>query len=112
MYFEMYFKRTQVARMVAMVMTLTLLLGNRGRHYMAPQGQDRYVVEVKQGYSKRPKVSTYSSYTELQRCQLTFAGVERFFLMLGKMLRKDKPFLLGNVEKYLCTYIFHKIFFR
>ena len=43
-------------------------------------------------------------YAELQRCQPTTAAVERSLSMLGKLLRKDRPFSLENVEKYLCLY--------
>ncbi len=43
-------------------------------------------------------------YAELQCCQPTSASVERSFSMLGKLLRKDRPFSEVNVEKYLCVY--------
>ena len=35
--------------------------------------------------------------------QPTSAAVKQS-LILGKLLHKDRPFLLGNVEKYLCLY--------
>ena len=40
-------------------------------------------------------------YAELQCCQPTTAAVERSFSILRKLLRKDRNFLSGNVEKYL-----------
>ena len=43
-------------------------------------------------------------YAELQCYQPTTAAVERSFSMLGKLLFKDRPFSLENVEKYLCLY--------
>ena len=43
-------------------------------------------------------------YAELQCCQPTTAAVEQSFSMLGKLLCKDRPFSLENVEKYLCLY--------
>lgn len=43
-------------------------------------------------------------YADLQRCQPTSAPVERSFSMLNNLLRKDRPFLPENVEKYLCLY--------
>ena len=43
-------------------------------------------------------------YAELQCCQPTSASVERSFSMLGKLLRKDRPFLSVNVNKYLSVY--------
>ena len=42
-------------------------------------------------------------YSELQCCQPTTAAVERSFSMLGKLLRKDRPFSLENVGKILCV---------
>ena len=41
---------------------------------------------------------------ELQCCPPTTVAVERSFSMLRKLLCKDRPFSLGNVEKYLCLY--------
>ena len=41
---------------------------------------------------------------ELQCCQSTTVAVERSFSMLGKLLCKDRPFSLENVEKYLYLY--------
>ena len=43
-------------------------------------------------------------YAEIQCCQPTSAAVERSFSMLSKLLRKDRPFLPENVQKYLCLY--------
>ena len=43
-------------------------------------------------------------FAELQCCQPTSSAVERSFSMLGKILRKDRPFLPENVSKYLCLY--------
>ena len=43
-------------------------------------------------------------YAEIQCCHPTSAAVERSFSMLGKLLRKDRPFLPENVQKYLCLY--------
>ena len=43
-------------------------------------------------------------YAELQCCQPTSTAVERSFSMLGKLMRKDRPFLQDNVEKYLSLY--------
>ena len=40
-------------------------------------------------------------YAELQCYQPTTAAVERSFSMLGKLLFKDRPFSLENVEKIL-----------
>ena len=42
-----------------------------------------------------------SLYAELQCCQPTTSAVERFFSILGKLLRKDRQFVIENVEKYL-----------
>ena len=43
-------------------------------------------------------------YADLQRCQPTSAAVERSFSVLNNVLRKDRPFLPENVEKYLRLY--------
>ena len=43
-------------------------------------------------------------YTELQCCQLTTAAVKWSFLMLGKLLYKDRQFSMENIDKYLCLY--------
>ena len=42
-----------------------------------------------------------SLYAELQCCQPTSASVERSFSVLARLLRKDRPFLPSNAEKYL-----------
>lgn len=46
--------------------------------------------------SKKANLSP-AVYAELQCCQPTSAAVERSFSMLGKLLRKDRSFLPGNV---------------
>ena len=45
-----------------------------------------------------------ATYAQIQNCQPTSASVERSFSMLRKLLRKDRPFLPENVEKYLSFY--------
>ena len=42
-----------------------------------------------------------SNYIALQSCQSTFASVEQSFLMLKKLLSKDRNLLPQNVGKYL-----------
>ena len=45
-----------------------------------------------------------TSYALLQKIQPTSATVERSFIMLSKLLRKDKNFDVKNVEKYMMLY--------
>ena len=45
-----------------------------------------------------------SQYQLLQNCQASSASVERSFLMLKKLLAKDRPFNDENVQKYFMVY--------
>ena len=44
-------------------------------------------------------------YTFLQQLPASDATIERSFLMLGKVLRPDRPFADRNLKKYVLTYI-------